>query len=192
VGRSHHQAFAYLITPPREALQGDARKRLEALEALDDLGAGFVLATHDLEIRGAGELSAKQSGQIQEIASPLQRDAEPDGARCKTVSTGPSPGDANPTSAARAGAAARGVPPDVHLRLVLYKRIANASSDAELQALSGEITDHFGPCRRRLPTCYAFQRCACAREAGVPASRPAPAARGISSRRPLAWIRRAS
>ena len=73
VGRSHHRAYAYLITPPRPAMTGDAVKRLEAIESLEDLGAGFTLATHDLEIRGAGELlGEEQSGQIQEIARALR------------------------------------------------------------------------------------------------------------------------
>jgi len=68
VGRSHHRAYAYLITPPPQSMTKDARKRLEALESLEDLGAGFTLATHDLEIRGAGELlGEEQSGQIHEV-----------------------------------------------------------------------------------------------------------------------------
>ena len=72
VGRSHHQAYAYLITPPKNAMTADAARRLEAIESLEDLGAGFVLATHDLEIRGAGELLGEgQSGQIQEIGFAL-------------------------------------------------------------------------------------------------------------------------
>src|ERR1044072_5381424 len=72
VGRSHHQAYAYLLTPPRNAMTADAAKRLEAIETLEDLGAGFTLATHDLEIRGAGELlGEEQSGQIQEIGYAL-------------------------------------------------------------------------------------------------------------------------
>ena len=72
VGRSHHRACAYLITPPRQAATADAVKRLEALESLEELGAGFTLATHDLEIRGAGELLGdEQSGQIEEIGYNL-------------------------------------------------------------------------------------------------------------------------
>ena len=72
VGRSHHQAYAYLITPPKNAMTADAARRLEAIESLEDLGAGFVLATHDLEIRGAGELLGEgQSGQIQEVGFAL-------------------------------------------------------------------------------------------------------------------------
>ncbi|HEY6130963.1 MAG TPA: transcription-repair coupling factor, partial [Halioglobus sp.] len=68
VGRSHHQAYAYLLTPPRSAIAADAQKRLEAIEAAGDLGAGYLLATHDLEIRGAGELLGdEQSGQIHSV-----------------------------------------------------------------------------------------------------------------------------
>ena len=68
VGRSHHRAYAYLITPPRNVLSSDARKRLEAIESIESLGTGFTLATHDMEIRGAGELlGEEQSGQIMEI-----------------------------------------------------------------------------------------------------------------------------
>ncbi|WP_046968358.1 hypothetical protein, partial [Luteibacter rhizovicinus] len=72
VGRSHHRAYAYLIVPDRKAMTADAEKRLEALASLEELGAGFTLATHDLEIRGAGEmLGDEQSGQIQEIGFGL-------------------------------------------------------------------------------------------------------------------------
>ena len=72
VGRSHHRAYAYLITPPQQAMTADAIKRLEAIESIEDLGAGFTLATHDMEIRGAGELLGdEQSGQMQEIGFTL-------------------------------------------------------------------------------------------------------------------------
>ncbi|MEA3644311.1 MAG: helicase-related protein, partial [Lamprobacter sp.] len=75
VGRSHHRAYAYLITPPPKSMTADAKKRLEAIESLEDLGAGFTLATHDLEIRGAGELlGEEQSGQIHEIGFTLYMD----------------------------------------------------------------------------------------------------------------------
>lgn len=72
VGRSHHQAYAYLLTPPRQQITPDAEKRLEAIANTQDLGAGFVLATNDLEIRGAGELLGDgQSGQIQAVGFTL-------------------------------------------------------------------------------------------------------------------------
>ncbi|RAH24437.1 hypothetical protein, partial [Vibrio vulnificus] len=72
VGRSHHQAYAYLLTPHPKSMTKDAIKRLDAIASLEDLGAGFTLATHDLEIRGAGELLGdEQSGQIQSIGFTL-------------------------------------------------------------------------------------------------------------------------
>ena len=72
VGRSHHRAYAYLVTPERKAMTADAEKRLDAIASLDELGAGFTLATHDLEIRGAGELlGEEQSGQISEVGFTL-------------------------------------------------------------------------------------------------------------------------
>ena len=75
VGRSHHQAYAYLLTPPAEALSAQARKRLEAIQMMEDLGSGFYLAMHDLEIRGAGEvLGESQSGEMQEVGFQLYAD----------------------------------------------------------------------------------------------------------------------
>ena len=72
VGRSHHQAYAYLLTPPEEALSASAKKRLEAIQMMEDLGAGFYLAMHDLEIRGAGEvLGESQSGGIHDVGFAL-------------------------------------------------------------------------------------------------------------------------
>jgi transcription-repair coupling factor (superfamily II helicase) len=150
VGRSHHQAFAYLIAPPREALQADAKKRLEALESLEDLGAGFVLATHDLEIRGAGELlGEEQSGQIQEIGFALYNEM-----LSRTVDALRQGLEADPETTGNRGTEvelhiAALLPddylPDVHLRLVLYKRIASCASDDELLELGREFEDRFGP-----------------------------------------------
>jgi transcription-repair coupling factor (superfamily II helicase) len=150
VGRSHHRAYAYLITPPRKAMTADAVKRLEALESLEELGAGFTLATHDLEIRGAGELLGdEQSGQIQEIGynlymelleravSALKSGKQPDLER---------PLDAGPKVELHVPAL---IPedyvPDVHLRLVLYKRIASTESREELDEMKAEMIDRFGP-----------------------------------------------
>jgi transcription-repair coupling factor (superfamily II helicase) len=150
VGRSHHRAYAYLITPPRKAMTADAVKRLEALESLEELGAGFTLATHDLEIRGAGELLGdEQSGQIQEIGynlymelleravAALKSGKQPDLER---------PLDAGPEVELHLPAL---IPedyvPDVHLRLVLYKRIAGTASRDELDELRVEMIDRFGP-----------------------------------------------
>jgi transcription-repair coupling factor (superfamily II helicase) len=150
VGRSHHRAYAYLITPPRKAMTADAVKRLEALESLEELGAGFTLATHDLEIRGAGELLGdEQSGQIQEIGynlymelleravAALKSGKQPDLER---------PLDAGPEVELHLPAL---IPedyvPDVHLRLMLYKRIAGTPSREELDDLKVEMIDRFGP-----------------------------------------------
>ena len=149
VGRSHHQAFAYLLAPPREALQADARQRLEAMEALEDLGAGFLLATHDLEIRGAGELLGEgQSGQIQEIGFALYNEmlARTVQALEKGIEIDPGQG------AGRGPEIDLHVPallpeeylPDIHLRLVLYKRIANADGAGALAELGRELADRFG------------------------------------------------
>jgi len=150
VGRSHHRAYAYLITPPLKSMTADAVKRLEALESLEELGAGFTLATHDLEIRGAGELLGdEQSGQIQEIGynlymelleravSALKSGKQADLER---------PLDAGPEVELHVPAL---IPedyvPDVHLRLMLYKRIASTPSREELDELKVEMIDRFGP-----------------------------------------------
>lgn len=149
VGRSHHQAYAYLLTPSKKALTSDAIKRLEAIVTLEDLGAGFTLATHDLEIRGAGELLGEdqsgniqaigfnlfmemldkavedlKSGKIPELAAPMQQGAEID-LRISAI-----------------------IPedyiPDIHTRLIMYKRIANAKDKEQLHQLQIELIDRFG------------------------------------------------
>jgi transcription-repair coupling factor (superfamily II helicase) len=150
VGRSHHRAYAYLITPPRKAMTADAIKRLEALESLEELGAGFTLATHDLEIRGAGELLGdEQSGQIEEIGYTLYMELlERAVAALKSGKTADleKPLDAGPEVDLHLPAL---IPadyvPDVHLRLVLYKRIASSQTRAELDELKVEMIDRFGP-----------------------------------------------
>jgi transcription-repair coupling factor (superfamily II helicase) len=149
VGRSHHQAFAYLLAPPREALTADAGKRLEAIESLEDLGAGFVLATHDLEIRGAGELlGEEQSGQIQEIGFSLYNEILSRTIESLRDGLEPDP-EAALTPALEINLHLPAlIPedymPDVHLRLVHYKRIASAADDAALEALQIELIDRFG------------------------------------------------
>jgi transcription-repair coupling factor (superfamily II helicase) len=150
VGRSHHRAYAYLITPPRKAMTADAIKRLEALESLEELGAGFTLATHDLEIRGAGELLGdEQSGQIQEIGYNLYMELLE-----RAVSALKSGKQADLERPMDAGPEVElHVPvlipedyvPDVHLRLMLYKRIASTPSREELDELKVEMIDRFGP-----------------------------------------------
>ncbi|WP_455429412.1 transcription-repair coupling factor [Lentisalinibacter sediminis] len=159
VGRSHHRAYAYLIAPPEAAMTADAVKRLEAIDSLEDLGAGFALASHDLEIRGAGELLGdEQSGQIQEIGfalytEMLQRAVE-------SLRRGDQPDFDKPLHGGVeinlhcAALLPDDYVPDVHLRLVLYKRIAGTDSADDLRELQVELIDRFGllpePARRLL------------------------------------------
>ncbi len=149
VGRSHHRAYAYLITPHPKAISADASKRLEAIESLEDLGAGFTLATHDLEIRGAGELlGAEQSGQIQEVGFGMYTDMLE--RAVKALRNGEEfdaelPTDSGPQIDLGLPALLPGdYVPDVHMRLMLYKRIANADSLDELKAIKVELIDRFG------------------------------------------------
>jgi transcription-repair coupling factor (superfamily II helicase) len=149
VGRSHHRAYAYLVVPNRKAMTADAEKRLEALASLEELGAGFTLATHDLEIRGAGELLGEdQSGQIAEIGFSLYTELLE--RAVKSIRSGKLP-DLDPST--RHGAEVElHVPalipddylPDVHARLTLYKRIASARDEDALQELQVEMVDRFG------------------------------------------------
>ncbi len=149
VGRSHHQAYAYLLTPPRNLMTADAVKRLEAIESLEDLGAGFTLATHDLEIRGAGELlGEEQTGQIQEIGYALYMEMLE--RAVNALKSGKVPeleGSLHQGPEVDLHLAAL-LPddylPDVHLRLVLYKRIAAAPTTDELRELQVEMIDRFG------------------------------------------------
>jgi transcription-repair coupling factor (superfamily II helicase) len=150
VGRSHHRAFAYLLAPPIAALTGDAAKRLEAIESLEDLGAGFTLATHDLEIRGAGELlGEEQSGQIQEIGFSLYMELLE--RAVKSLRSGREPDLEKPLHAGtEINLQLPALLPDdyigdVHLRLRLYKRIASAPDAAALTDLQAEMIDRFGP-----------------------------------------------
>ena len=149
VGRSHHQAYAYLLTPPRNAMTADAAKRLEAIESLEDLGAGFTLATHDLEIRGAGELlGEEQSGQIQEIGYALYMEMLE--RAVNALKSGKIPQLDQPLHQGPevelhvASLLPDSYLPDVHLRLVLYKRIAAAATPDELRELQVEMIDRFG------------------------------------------------
>jgi transcription-repair coupling factor (superfamily II helicase) len=150
VGRSHHRAYAYLLVPPdRKAMTGDAEKRLEALAALEELGAGFTLATHDLEIRGAGELlGEEQSGQIAEIGFSLYTELLERAVR--SLKQGKIPDlDAGHRHGAEVELhVAALIPddylPDVHTRLTLYKRIASARDEDELRELQVEMIDRFG------------------------------------------------
>ncbi len=149
VGRSHHQAYAYLIAPPARMLTADAAKRLEAIEALEELGSGFTLATHDLEIRGAGELlGEEQSGQIQAIGFALYNELL--GRAVASLREGREPELEDPME--RGSEIEIGLPalipddymPDVHMRLVHYKRIAGATSEEALRELQIELINRFG------------------------------------------------
>jgi transcription-repair coupling factor (superfamily II helicase) len=149
VGRSHHQAYAYLIVPSRKSMTADALKRLEAIESIQDLGAGFTLATHDLEIRGAGELlGEEQSGQMQEIGFSMYMDLLE--RAVEALRSGKQPELDKPLehgTEVDLGLSAL-IPddylPDVHTRLIMYKRIANAKSFEELRELQVEMIDRFG------------------------------------------------
>ena len=150
VGRSHHQAYAYLLTPPEEALRGDAKKRLEAIQRMEELGAGFYLAMHDLEIRGAGEvLGESQSGGIHDVGFALYTEMLEHAV--KSLKAGREPDLERPLSVAtEVNLHAPALLPetycgDVHERLVLYKRLANCASEEELERLTEELVDRFGP-----------------------------------------------
>ncbi|HEX4869884.1 MAG TPA: transcription-repair coupling factor [Moraxellaceae bacterium] len=149
VGRSHHQAYAYLLTPHQKAMTGDAEKRLEAIAAAGELGAGFALASHDLEIRGAGELlGEEQSGNINTVGFTLYMEMLEEAV--KAIKAGKTPNLDKPLAHGadvnlRISAL---IPdaylPDVHNRLMLYKRISNAKSQRELDELQVEMIDRFG------------------------------------------------
>ena len=149
VGRSHHQAYAFCLAPPRKAMTPDARKRLDALEAMEALGSGFNLATHDLEIRGAGEiLGDGQSGNMTTIGFTLFMELLENAV--ESLKSGKEP-DMELTRQ-RSGEIDLQIPalipeafiPDVHTRLVLYKRIANTENKLELDELKVEMIDRFG------------------------------------------------
>ena len=149
VGRSHHRAYAYLLTPPRKAMTADALKRLQAIEALEDLGVGFSLASHDLEIRGAGELlGEEQSGQISEVGFTLYNELLERAVKALKAGQMPDLSLEEPQGIEIELGAPALLPedfvPDVHTRLILYKRIASAASQAELDELQVELIDRFG------------------------------------------------
>ncbi|MEJ2670095.1 MAG: transcription-repair coupling factor [Gammaproteobacteria bacterium] len=149
VGRSHHQAYAFLLTPSPKAITSDAMKRLSAIAEADTLGAGFTLASHDLEIRGAGELLGdEQSGHITKIGFSLYMDLLE--RAVNAIKMGKTPNLDKPLEPdceinLRCPAL---IPesylPDVHLRLLFYKRIASAKTDTELDTLKVEMIDRFG------------------------------------------------
>ncbi len=148
VGRSHHKAYAYLIIPSKKTITGDAKKRLEAIESLEDLGVGFTLASHDLEIRGAGELLGDdQSGQIQEIGFSMYNDLLERAVKALKAGKLPQLDDRETRTTVDLGVPAL-IPddylPDVHNRLIMYKRIASAKDAEALRELRVEMIDRFG------------------------------------------------
>lgn len=150
VGRSHRQAYAYLLTPDRKSMTADAVKRLEAIEAAGELGVGFTLATQDMEIRGTGELLGDdQSGQIESIGFSLYMDMlnrAVEALRAGKIPDRDMP--LEPVSQEVNLHVAALIPedylPDVQSRLILYKRIAGATEQGQLDDLKGEIIDRFG------------------------------------------------
>ncbi len=147
VGRSHHRAYAYLLIPPRASLVEAARKRLEAIESLEDLGVGFALAAHDLEIRGAGELLGEtQSGEIDDVGFALYSELLQRAVHSLQSGLPPQEAPASPTEI---NIHAPALLPedylaDVHMRLILYKRIAGAPDQPALDELREELIDRFG------------------------------------------------
>lgn len=184
VGRSHHQAYAFCLTPPNAKISSDAKKRLDAIESLDELGVGFTLATHDLEIRGAGELlGEEQSGNIQSVGFPLfmellehtvkmlKSEEEKAVQGEKTGKGGKvAKGDKGNTITSETLEASfkkqfeidlhlpsfipESYLPDVHSRLLLYKRIANAKHKNALDDLMAEMIDRFGPLTHQIQNLF--------------------------------------
>lgn len=159
VGRSHHQAYAYLLTPNPKSMTADAVKRLEAISSADQLGSGFTLATHDLEIRGAGELLGEdQSGQIQSIGFTLYMEllerAVEAIRRGKSIELDIPLSEEVEINLNIPALIPEDYLPDVHMRLMMYKRIANARSDGELRELQVEMIDRFGLLPEHLKNLY--------------------------------------
>jgi transcription-repair coupling factor (superfamily II helicase) len=165
VGRSHHQAYAYLLTDPDAKLTPQAERRLEAIQMMEELGSGFYLAMHDLEIRGAGEvLGENQSGEIIEIGfnlysemlkravKALQRGGQPDLEQPLDITS-----EINLHTPALLPS---DYCPDVHERLTLYKRLSNCEEEDQLRALQEELVDRFGalpPQTQALVECHRLR-----------------------------------
>ena len=149
VGRSHHQAYAYLLVNDKEGLTAQAKKRLEAIQAMEQLGSGFYLAMHDLEIRGAGEvLGESQSGEMQEIGFSLYNDML--SAAITSLRLGKEPDMAHPLGVTTEinlhtpALLPDGYCGDIHQRLMIYKRLANCATLEELEDMQQELIDRFG------------------------------------------------
>ncbi|TXH45691.1 MAG: transcription-repair coupling factor, partial [Burkholderiaceae bacterium] len=149
VGRSHHQAYAYLLVPDVQGLTKQAAQRLDAIQAMEELGSGFYLAMHDLEIRGAGEvLGENQSGNMMEVGFQLYNDMLSEAVRALKSGKEPEllsplnlPTEINLHAPALLPDAYCG---DVHTRLSLYKRLASSEKLERIDALLEEVTDRFG------------------------------------------------
>jgi transcription-repair coupling factor (superfamily II helicase) len=148
VGRSHHRAYAYLLVPSKRGLSADAEKRLDAIEELGELGSGFALATHDLEIRGAGELLGdQQSGQMSEIGFTLYAELLADAVRALrsgNIGDAPFGQSACEVDLGASALIPEAMVPDVHTRLVLYKRLSETHEESVLAELKVEMIDRFG------------------------------------------------
>jgi transcription-repair coupling factor (superfamily II helicase) len=165
VGRSHHQAYAYLLLPDEGAIAAKAKKRLEAIQMMEELGSGFFLAMHDLEIRGAGEvLGESQSGEMQEVGFNLYVRMLDNAVR--SLKQGREPDLAAPLGLATEinlhvpALLPEAYCSDVHERLVLYKRFANCDTPEELERLAEELIDRFGPlpdAARALVECHRLR-----------------------------------
>jgi len=163
VGRSHHQAYAYLLTPGEDAMTSNAKKRLEAIQAMEELGAGFYLAMHDLEIRGTGEvLGDAQSGNIHEIGFSMYHDMLNEAVRA--LKTGEDPDlDAPFSAGCEVNLHAPTLLPadycaDVHARLSVYKRLSNACDESGLILIQEELIDRFGKLPEAARTLIASHR----------------------------------
>ncbi len=149
VGRSHHQAYAYLMTPGEDAITKNAKKRLEAIQAMEELGSGFFLAMHDLEIRGTGEvLGESQSGNIQEIGFSMYNDMLNEAVRALKAGVEPDL-DAPFSAGCEVNLHAPALLPadycgDVPARLSLYKRLSSSKDEDNLIRIQEELIDRFG------------------------------------------------
>nr|WP_315463967.1 transcription-repair coupling factor [uncultured Rhodoferax sp.] len=149
VGRSHHQAYAYLMVPDIEGLTKQAQQRLDAIQQMEELGSGFYLAMHDLEIRGAGEvLGENQSGNMLEVGFQLYNEMLSEAVRC--LKNGQEPDLLSPLNVTtEINLHAPALLPDdycgdVHLRLSFYKKLATAKTTDQVDGLLEEIVDRFG------------------------------------------------
>jgi transcription-repair coupling factor (superfamily II helicase) len=167
VGRSHHQAYAYLLVPDVQGLTKQAAQRLEAIQQMEELGSGFYLAMHDLEIRGAGEvLGEHQSGNMQDVGFQLYNEMLSEAVRA--LKNGQEPDLLGPTSTLFGGGTdinlhAPALLPDaycgdVHTRLSLYKRLASAERNEQIDTLLEEVTDRFGKLPSQAQTLFDTHR----------------------------------